>query len=728
MENTHAESDVVILSLKFTPRSLSRFKLRRLFVILALLSALEGTAQVLETKPDNLLATRIDASGPRAGDIQALESIKLDSLTTERLASYLDFESGEELAFEALALPRRVAAGKPNVQIILEIDGPTILQSTAAKQSQIEVLVIVLSDSDAVVEHSAEVFTVDPESLGETIWQRGLKYSTFIPLAPGKYSLRIVLRNGQTTASAVRSLPLDVPAFESLDGTFIQPPFFSRQRRSDSWLPVHGTSREELPQRTLNKLPIPSARPVLVAGRRAKGHIVGYKLPDRGLQGRIRLSKQGRMVTGAALGVGARHEYNSASFEAVSFGFETPKVLPGDYELLVELSTGVVSSRIPVVILQEGSRDRGLLWTDLRSRLTPALRDSESGEPTPPLESESPAEPKDIVARQIEELTTQYKHAIARVGQSLEAKTLLLNLESSVLLNGSLELLQTAEFEVVELLAKKDVESLLPVLVLHSDMYLVYRDRKLFSLASIARTLAEYLADLYAHYGKSQGSRIVAARALTSLAGHLQESNLPSNSRRLYRRALEYDPQNEAAVLGLATSYERHAEYSQAVRLLEELVEGHPESGEALLRLSINLDRLGLEGRAIELTDRILELDVADWVRSLAFQNQARRLIRQNNYEAATLLLERAHKEVSDHQGLSYLLAHAYDLQRQPLRALEVIEKVTPETFQGESARKNYDSWPKASLEIVRRELSAAATVRQGLVAKTLQPESGAGQ
>ncbi len=729
MEDSYVEGNFVQLSLGSNTRFRSTLRLTKLCIVLASFSSLEGSAQTLDKRVEPSVPGMLRGVSSPLTAAQSLETSKLEGVTQAALASYLTMESGGEFAIEAMAFPTVTSSGKTAVDIILEIDGPTVLQATALDKSLMEVFVIAVAQDKTPAGHSAEVFTIDPAKQGESIWRRGLKYTTQLDLSSGSYSLRIVLRSRQNKASAVRDLTLTVPEFESLRGTYIQPPFLSRQRQSIGWLPIRGAVENSSQARAPSERISPSARPVLVAGRRAKGHLIGYQLPANSLQGRIRLSKRGADVTGAVLGVGKRRDYDRVNFEAVAFGFDTPKVSPGDYELLVELSNGVASSKIPVVILPEGSRDSGLLWTDLRSRLTPALRGIAHSDPSHEGESESLEDPKAIADQQKRAFVGGYKQALAGIGPNLVAQIRLLDLESRVLVDESLDMLQAAQFEVVESLAKRDVESLLPVLMLHSDMYLVYRDRKLFSLASSSRSMAEYLADLYAHYGKSQGSRIVAARALASLAGYLQEVNLPSNSRRLYRRSLEYDAHNETALLGLATSFERHAEYTQAVHLLEELVTAHPDSGEALLRLSINLDRIGLETRAGELIHRLLDLETSDWVRSVAFQYLARQLIRKNKYEAAVQLLEQACTEVEDHQELTFLLAHVYDLQRRPLKALELIRDVSPESFRGESARKHYDSWPKEALERIRRELSAAASVRHSLVARTLQPiDLGAGQ
>ena len=283
------------------------------------------------------------------------------------------------------------------------------------------------------------------------------------------------------------------------------------------------------------------------------------------------------------------------------------------------------------------------------------------------------------------------------------------SLESNALAKGSQrgpELLHAAEFRVAEQLAATEVESIIPVILLHTEIYQTYRSRRLLSLRYHARAMVESLARLYAQQGGSQGSRIVAARALASLAGHQQEANLPASSRRLFQTALELDPQSKAAMLGLAASYEKFGEYRQACDYLEQLVAAYPNLGEGLLRLAMNLKRIGNQQRARELVATIIEMNAPAWVRSLAFQEQARDLLESAELAQAIEVMERSIEEIGPHQGSVLLLAHLYDRTRRPYESLELLGRVRPghagfrgpNAAQRESARKVYDSWPRQAL------------------------------
>ncbi|NJL29906.1 MAG: tetratricopeptide repeat protein [Thermoanaerobaculia bacterium] len=315
-------------------------------------------------------------------------------------------------------------------------------------------------------------------------------------------------------------------------------------------------------------------------------------------------------------------------------------------------------------------------------------------------------------------------------GRSDAARTALLDFEARVLASherSSLAALLAAELSFAESLAAGDVESLIPVMCLHDELYQVYRQRRMFSLIFHTRALIEQLADLYALHGRSQGSRVVAGRVLASLAGHLQDANLPGGSRRLFERSLEYDPKGRAALLGLAVSFEKYGDYRRARAYLETLVAGHPRFSEGLLHLANNLARTAEIVRARELWNRIIELDGPSWVRTLAYQELARSWLGMGDAQKAIALLERALAEAPEQSSTALLLAYAYDRQQQPKRAFELVAQAAASSDAGgraESARKLYDSWPTLVLEEERRDLAAAAQQRLPLLRQRLDVAS----
>ncbi len=674
--------------------------------------------------PEALRSPTVDffASGP------TLQAHRLRGLKAEVAGLILGDPSGGDIAFEALATPLRAPGDKAYVPLFVEIDGPVFLESNQREVARVEVYAYALGADQQVVSFLAEVFAVNVRELGEAVWQSGLKYYGHLDLPPGDYQLRILVRNYHSGAVALREIKLAVPAFDRLEQPFLLPIFQPPPTR-DAWLPVREwQSPSRYPIWIGERAISPVVRPVMVAGRRSEAHILAYGLPTGVVRGRIELLNAGAAVGSADfVEVATREPGEAGKLETIAVSFDSPQVPPGVYLLRVELN-GAASAPTPVVVLQPDTRDRALLWTDLRGQLGGGTKARKEVAAAPQVADQKNTRRTKREQRQIRTLASSYRQALLLLGQdhASEARSALLDLESSVLTEGTMEALKSAQLTVAEQLSDDDVESLIPVLALHDELYSTYRRRSLHSLGFHAREMIELLAELYARRGETRGSHIVAARVLASLGGHLQAANLPSSSRRLYRRALGHDPHNLAALLGLATSYERYGDYARSVEVLEDLVAAHSGSSEGLLRLAINLDRLGIRTRVRKLIEQVIELDGPDWVRSLAYQKLSRILVGTGGLEDAAQLLEKSLEEIPQQHGSVYLLAHVYDRQKLPYRSLELLQPLlvssreSGEASSSASARKLYDSWPETTLDAIRRELANAAAMRTALIAQIL--------
>lgn len=619
-----------------------------------------------------------------------------------------------DVAFEMLALPPVDRDRSPEIVVLVEIDGPSLVKAVLGSTARVELYAHAFA-RDGQAHRLEESFTVDLKTQRDAVWQGGLKYQARMSLPAGSYDLHVLLKCLGSAAPTIR-----VQHFVIDDDTGQKPRVVAAvppPPGRDVWLPVAGRGWRESPFVVEDRPVSPLARPVLVAGRRARAQVFAHRLPA-GERGRVELVRSSSVIAGAALAIRDRAPSTGTDVESLAVGFEVPLVPPGEYGLRVSFSNGVRSPVVPVLMMPSKTRARRLLWADLRGNVPSASATTRSGRSR----ADAAESPTDERARRVGELKGSYADALALLaqGDGSAARAAVLDLESGVLLAGTFEDLQAAQKGVAELLAASDVESLLPVLLLHDDLYMTYRHRKLFALGTHSRTMIETLAELYGRRGGTEGSRVVAARALASLAGRLQEANLPSNSRRLYRRAIDFDPQNRVALLGLAISHERYGEYSLALGFLETLVASHPAFGEGMLRLAVNLERIGVRQRSQELLARVRQSESPDWVRSLAAQESARMLVEDDKLDEAAILLERSLEELSKRDlGSVYLLTHIYDRRREAYRALELVKNL-PASANGASPRKTYDSWPEAELEEIRGELTQAATVRASLVARAL--------
>jgi tetratricopeptide (TPR) repeat protein len=304
-------------------------------------------------------------------------------------------------------------------------------------------------------------------------------------------------------------------------------------------------------------------------------------------------------------------------------------------------------------------------------------------------------------------------------------RSALLELETAALGRGDrwLERLREAELRAARDLAAQEADALLPLVAMHEALYRSYRGRRLYSLVQHSRSQVEQLAELFVARG---GSAAIAADILAGVGSYLQEVNLPAESRRLLLRALDHDPDNLAALFGMATSHEKYAEYLRAEDYLERLDKLRPGTDQVVLRWAMNLHRTGRRRRAEEILQGMTERCVASWTCSLAHQELARGWLESGAERQAAELLEKGIQRMPERPALRFLLAHAYDRLGRPTRALEVISGVAPgETI---SERLRYDTWANAHLEEARATVAAAAEAARAALGRAVAATAAEGE
>ncbi len=661
----------------------------------------------------------------------ALQAQKLRGLSGEAASLAMLAPVGGELAIEPLALLVRPTAKTDGARVrmpfFVEIDGASVLETNQAKAVRLEVYAYVLDAQKRVVAYSAEVFGVDIETLGEAIWQGGLKYYGHLDLPPGEYVLRILVRNFQSKAKAVREQKIEVP--EPKDFPAVLPPIFPDPANRDAWLAVREWSPELEPYPLIatDRAVSPAARAILISSRNQDVYLFA-DLPQSTIRrGSIEVLQGEKVIARVPLDEPLETSSGVRGLSHTRIRFAVPEIPSGRYELRFRLNTGgkdLESPATAVLIISPGAEEREMLWTDLRSML--------KADQTVAVPEDPAAMPQRVSKKLVKALAERYQKTLAAAAKALpdQQRATIFDFESNVLTEGpqgALAALLAGELAVAEKLAEQDVESLIPLLLLHQELHPTYRRRRLYSLAVHTRDLIEQLAELYAKQGQTEGSRVVAGRVLTSLAGDLQAYNLPAASRRLFQRALELDARNQAALLGLATSLERYGERAEAAKYLEALVTTYPSFSEGLLRLALNLIRTGQTTRAKQLLEAASNIASPRWVRAIAFQELARGHLLTGDLLQAVELLERAVELVPEQQTSLILLAHLYDRLQQPAKAIDILARITPAPEQTESARKLYDSWPQSVLEQTRSELSTAASGRQDAFQHSLEALTAAG-
>ena len=662
------------------------------------------SAALLVAPPDGA-ASQTEQVAP--GSAPVVPSRAIRGLQADIADLILHGESGGALRLQALAVPGVDVSSDRSVAVLIEIEGAALLREQIGSSVRTDVYVYAVRASRAVAAYSARAITVDTDRWGERLWESGLKLQLPLELEPGSYTLHILVRSTDSGGSPRHGL-LRLPLVQPDAASSAPVAFAVDSSERDAWIAVElGDQAREQYRPELDRA---AAQAIFVVGRQSQLQLFGEAQPTA--EGRCRvqlLEGVGPESQNIETETACRVEPGGPTGSQVVF--KTPRLDPGEYGLRVLLGASVPATPpIPVAIVRSGSADRNLRWTDLRW-----LEHSE----------ERPDPSRGVGGRR---LAARYRAALELYasGAAPAAEAAIVEIESELLGRSSERLiadLSAAEQTVVAELAARDPESLMPLLTLHSRLYRGYLKRRQFSLAALSKETVQRLVQVYVESG---GSASVAAQALTSLGGFLQ-TTMPTSSEALFRRALQHNPEEVAALLALGSMHEKLARHDQAVSVLERATALEPQAAEARLRLAHGLCRTGRGDRCQAELRAVLETPSSDWVRSLAHESLARILLDEGRLAEAEQSLRPAMHDLAPPFRPHLLLAHIYDRSGRHEESLELVRAATSVVGDLESPRFIYDSWPRSELDRVRGALASLEAQRLPRLARALSP-TGAGQ
>ncbi len=176
--------------------------------------------------------------------------------------------TGGRIATSVLAAPFPVAGQQAYVPVLIEIDGKGLLAG-AKDVAQTEVYAYALDEQGAIHDHFGQVLGLDLGKVRGTLEKGGVKYYGHLDLDPGRYVVRVLVRNGIDGDTSVSSVPLTVPAFDKGEGVLLPPLVADGSGR---WLILReGGGRDKLrpvpfPFMNGEQPFLPAVRPVVAAG------------------------------------------------------------------------------------------------------------------------------------------------------------------------------------------------------------------------------------------------------------------------------------------------------------------------------------------------------------------------------------------------------------------------------------------------------------------------------
>ncbi|HVS03263.1 MAG TPA: hypothetical protein VMT16_10880 [Thermoanaerobaculia bacterium] len=241
------------------------------------------------------------------------------------------------------------------------------------------------------------------------------------------------------------------------------------------------------------------------------------------------------------------------------------------------------------------------------------------------------------------ESTYQQSLRVLAAGDGAGAARLLAELEQHAATadpERGLEVLRRAQVAVARRLARREPEALVPVLLLHREVYdgHVAARRSLPAVHGRLANLA--ILDIYRERSRHSAAQGLAAAFLTSLGGRLQAGSQERAAAELYRRALQGDRGQVVALVGLGTVREKEGELKAAADLLARAVELAPDGREARLHLAVVESRLGRQEVAAPLLRRLVGEAGGDWVAAVAATELAESLAAAGELRAARAVVD----------------------------------------------------------------------------------------
>lgn len=650
----------------------------------------------------------------------------------------LSGQEGGALRTAILAAPVLEEDGRVSLPFWVEIEGSSLLGGERGEILTAEIYAYALTGKGSVKGYLTQGVRLELDELGEVLYAGGVKFAGHLELAPlvaedQDLQLRVLVREPGSQRFGLRLLPLDLPRppveGEPAKPILLQPLF---PETSPSWILAREHPHGEMPRggAFAQAAFVPAVLPVLSAGGEIAAEV---RLYDGGPAPRLLLRVldaglepiQGgdlRIVPRPAADAGSRLQVFDARFALGELG-------SGNYVLELALENGGRQDGkqarrapyLPVYVLAAEIAEDDVAWTELDQLDQRAERRQET------LALEEIKRRKKRVAR-IAEVYRENVLAILAEGSRDEALAGLRALEEEVREGveespDALDFLTEAQRGVLAELAAAEIESLVPVLVLHMvlhDRYVAVRD---FALARHSRALVLFLAETYARTSGSELAPVLAAEALSSLGAYLQQARLSAPGERMLEAALELDRDNTFALLSLAAGHERHGRYAEAIEYLRRLVEVEPRADEGRLRLALCLLRTGVRGEAGRLLRRVIDNGKDPWAIALAYQEMARLYLDEERFEEAVRLLEEATARLPGERRLYLNLAYALDRAGQKHRGSEVLASA-PATAPA-SPRFVYNRHSEEGRNATRRELSRGSVVRLPSLSAALAASGG---
>jgi tetratricopeptide (TPR) repeat protein len=583
--------------------------------------------------------------------------------------------------------------GRVEVPFVIEVDGGTLLAGRVGSRIAIGIYAYVIDGDGRIVDHIAQGLVLDPEPYRDRIVGSGLKFIGRFALESGDYTLRVMVQNIETDNYFMSWSVLTLPAAGDPEPQLL-PPLFPDP--DTPWIVVRQNGEEATITVGGEAEVLPAARPALVENQPAEIYLGGGGWDPAALVEVRIIDELGRTVSEPLV------EFSGTPTGDFQFrrGVLSPVDLPpGEYSMIVTLADEKASEVLRRAMRLTVVRDGELKgWARVvQPDLTPGA-------------TETPEDREEAQKVSKKEIRAAYRRALRPLGDgdAVTARRMVAEFErraTAVPSRTAVSTMSEAEFAEAKAVAKANPICLMPLALLHRDLYRGYSARREGILASHARkmavTYAEQLGRMKPYSGFSEA-------LMVNIASDLAQAGSSSAARNLLERALQVNPGYRPALLSLGFSFERASNYIEASKAYQSLVNTHPTFDEGRLRLAINLIRTGRGGAGEELLRDLGQDDARPWIEAIAAQELVRLLIKKDRGSEAEREVRAALERMADDQRLWILFAAILERTNRHTEAIEIMEDLPP-AGRGVSPRARYAEWPALGVKASQVRLTARA-------------------
>ena len=134
-------------------------------------------------------------------------------------------DTGGDIPTSVLEVPFQLGGAKAFVPVVVEIEGKTLLAGVTGDVATIEVYAYAIDKAGGVAGFQALSLGLDLKKMRSAIEGSGIKFVGHVDVPAGEFTLRTVIRNGQTGSHSVSSQRLSVPVAQGGGPSVSQPIF-----------------------------------------------------------------------------------------------------------------------------------------------------------------------------------------------------------------------------------------------------------------------------------------------------------------------------------------------------------------------------------------------------------------------------------------------------------------------------------------------------------------------